>query len=212
MKACIVQQDKTIKVEERPIPSNLKGKDVLFKILAVGESKSPPYVHVCCSSEQADQSCLALQPSQQTPRKPMTIGQTYYLQADHGWTLHSDWKHLAFFSPPGAALGCDFVGQIVELGPDAPQELKGTVRLGFVRGGIKDTNGAFAEYIKQEWDVTAEVPSNITPAQAATAPIPLFTAMQALYLRLGIPYPDQDNSKVKGKWILIWSGSTSVGQ
>jgi len=31
-------------------------------------------------------------------------------------------------------------------------------------------------------------------------------------LRLGLPRPDQDNSKVTGKWILIWSGSTAVGQ
>lgn len=115
-----------------------------------------------------------------------------------------------------------------------PKEVKGTVRLGFVRGGKSKTVGAFAEYIKQEYDLTAEVPKNITPAQAASAPIPceymhsysttasvvltfasvntVFTACQALYLRLGIPRPGQDNTSVAGKWILVWSGSTAVGQ
>jgi NADPH:quinone reductase-like Zn-dependent oxidoreductase len=53
-----------------------------------------------------------------------------------------------------------------------PKEVKGSIRFGFVRGGKSETNGAFAEYIKQEWDITAEVPKNVTPAQAASAPIP----------------------------------------
>lgn len=43
-------------------------------------------------------------------------------------------------------------------------------------------------------------------------PQTVFTAAQAFYLRLGLPRPDQDNSKVAGKWILVWSGSTAVGQ
>jgi len=111
--------------------------------------------------------------------------------------------------------------------------VKGSIRLGFVRGGKSKTIGAFSEYIKQEYDLTAEVPKNITPAQAASAPIPcmwqnvgialvgysltamlfaVFTACQALYLRLGLPLPGQDTSSVAGKWMLVWSGSTAVGQ
>lgn len=149
--------------------------------------------------------------------------------------INSDWKHVAFkLADPDAISGCDFVGQAVEIGSEVPKEVQGTIRLGFVRGGKNKTNGAFAEYVKQEYDITAEVPKNITPAQAASAPIPCtclntmaihlistnpsimsstdYTACQALHLRLGIPRPGQDTSSVAGKWILIWSGSTAVGQ
>lgn len=85
----------------------------------------------------------------------------------------SDWKHVAFkLADPDCISGCDFVGQAVEIGSDVPKEVKGSVRLGFVRGGKSKTIGAFSEYIKQEYDLTAEVPKNITPAQAASAPIP----------------------------------------
>lgn len=40
----------------------------------------------------------------------------------------------------------------------------------------------------------------------------LCLAVQAYYLRIGLPKPDEDTSKVAGKWLLVWSGSTSVGQ
>lgn len=125
----------------------------------------------------------------------------------------TDWKHVAFkLADVNSILGCDFVGEAIDIGSDVPKDVKGTVRFGFVRGGKSQTNGAFAEYIKQEYDLTTEVPKNVTPAQAASAPIPFYTACQAFYLRLGLPRPAQDNSKVAGKWILIWSGSTAVGQ
>lgn len=85
----------------------------------------------------------------------------------------SDWKHVAFkLGDADAISGCDYVGQAIEVGSDVPKDVKGTIRLGFVRGGKSKTIGAFAEYIKQEYDLTAEVPKNVTPAQAASAPIP----------------------------------------
>lgn len=87
--------------------------------------------------------------------------------------IYSDWKHVAFkLADVDAITGCDFVGQVVEIGSEVPQDVKGSIRLGFVRGGKNTTNGAFAEYVKQEYDITAEVPKNVTPAQAASAPIP----------------------------------------
>lgn len=125
----------------------------------------------------------------------------------------TDWKHVAFgLAQPGNILGCDFVGVAEELGSDVPKEVKGQLRGGFVRGGMNKENAAYAEYIKSAWDVTFQVPSNVSAQQAASAPIPLLTACQAFYLRLRLPFPDADNSAVKGKWILIWSGSTAVGQ
>jgi NADPH:quinone reductase-like Zn-dependent oxidoreductase len=98
----------------------------------------------------------------------------------------SDWKHVAFkLADPDCISGCDYVGQAIEIGSEVPKEVKGSVRLGFVRGGKSKTIGAFSEYIKQEYDLTAEVPKNISPAQAASAPIPcMWQCMRSLYMHL----------------------------
>jgi len=126
----------------------------------------------------------------------------------------TDWKHAAFISQPGDLIGCDFVGQVVAMGATVPksQVKQGELRWGFVRGGVTKDVGAFAEYVSTEWDLTSVV-SGITPAQAASLPIPLVTAIQALYLHLKLPEPfPQPSPEVKDRWILIWSGATSVGQ
>ncbi|KZO99168.1 NAD(P)-binding protein [Calocera viscosa TUFC12733] len=126
----------------------------------------------------------------------------------------SDWKHATYISQPGDIIGCDFVGKVVAMGANVPKsEVKqGEVRWGFVRGGVSKDVGAFAEYVAIEWDLTSLV-AGITPAQAASLPIPLVTAIQALYLYLRLPQPfPQPSPDVKNKWILIWSGATSVGQ
>lgn len=60
-----------------------------------------------------------------------------------------------------------------------------------------------SRYLAVEWDLSSVVPKNVTPEEAASIPIPLMTAVQALHLRLGIPEPPQ---KSNGEWILIWSG------
>lgn len=54
-----------------------------------------------------------------------------------------------------------------------------------------------------DWDLTSIVPSNISADEAASIPIPFMTAVQSLYLRLGLPEPP---AKLNGEWILIWSG------
>lgn len=124
----------------------------------------------------------------------------------------SDWKHLGG-AKPGFILGCDFVGVAHELGSEVPEEVKGQLRAGFVRGGTNPDNGAFAEYVKQAWDVTWVVPKNVSPQEAASAPIPLLTACQAMYLRQGLKRPiDGPDPANKDKWYLVWSGATSVGQ
>lgn len=40
MKAVVVQEGKTTKIEERPVPSNLKANEVLFKVITVAQSKA----------------------------------------------------------------------------------------------------------------------------------------------------------------------------
>lgn len=53
----------------------------------------------------------------------------------------------------------------------------------------------------------------MTDEQAATTPIPFFTAVQLLYIKLGVPEPPVDGSAAPstGRWIYVHSGATSVG-
>jgi len=124
----------------------------------------------------------------------------------------TDYKHADSLSKPGDYLGCDFVGEVVELGSDVPRDQvkTGEIRWNFTRGGV-GKKGAFAEYITTDWDLASVVPPNVTPQQAASFPIPLMTAVQAFYLssRLGLPEPLVKNPS--NEWILIWSGATAVG-
>jgi NADPH:quinone reductase-like Zn-dependent oxidoreductase len=142
-------------------------------------------------------------------------------------------------------MGCDFVGQVVSAGQQVPgwesssysgasepaQDndvvRPGQLRWGFFRGGFVSPStgvqkGAFAEYVTIAWDLTGIVPDNLSPAQAASIPIPFGTAVgvsrnymicgnndrdyqvQALFYRLKLPqYPSKSD---KSEWILIWSG------
>jgi len=181
MHAAVLQQDRKVKVEQRPIP--VPGpKEILLKVVAVGQNPT-------------------------------------------------DWKHAELITKPGQTMGCDFVGTVHSFGSEVPSVpdsapapiptkdtdvvQKGQLRYGFVRGGYTSPHtgiakGAFAEYIAVEWDLTGLVPENVSSEQAASIPIPYATAIQALYVRLKFPqYPAKSE---RGEWILIWSGSTAVGQ
>jgi len=176
MRAVVLQEDRTVKVAQKPIPTP-GPTEVLLKVVAVGQNPT-------------------------------------------------DWKHAEKISKPGYIMGCDFVGEVVSAGAQVPQQESskgssldavhtGQLRWGFIRGGFispkTDTQkGAFAEYVTVDWDLTGPVPKNIKAEQAASIPIPFATAVQAFYYRLKLPeYPAKSN---KGEWILIWSGSTAVGQ
>jgi len=181
MRAVVLQEDRKVKVEHRPIP--VPGpKEALLKVVAVGQNPT-------------------------------------------------DWKHAATMTQPGLIMGCDFVGTVESWGAEVPHVAKsdpppkpskdedavqkGQLRYGFVRGGYTSPHtgvakGAFAEYIAVDWDLTGLVPENVTAEQAASIPIPYATAVQALFMRLKLPqYPAKSEN---GEWILIWSGSTAVGQ
>jgi len=59
------------------------------------------------------------------------------------------------------------------------------------------------------------LPESMSFEDAATIPIPFFTAVQALFGRLKLTEPTPDQSlplKSNGEWLLVWSGASSVGQ
>jgi NADPH:quinone reductase-like Zn-dependent oxidoreductase len=116
----------------------------------------------------------------------------------------------------GVRSGCDFAGEVAALGPDVPKGAwsDGDRVGGFVAGGMSETNGAYADFVLVPYDHLFRIPSKLSFAAAASIPIPAYTAVQALYLRLGLPEPDVETATraTEGPWLLVWSASTAVGQ
>lgn len=104
------------------------------------------------------------------------------------------------------------MGTVTELGSKVPKSYLHSRRGFFTKGSVSSTHGAFAEYVAVAYDLTFEIPSSVTDAEAATLPIPFFTAVLALFhpKKLGLIEPPGP-PKEKDEWILIWSGSTAVG-
>ncbi|SCZ90503.1 BZ3500_MvSof-1268-A1-R1_Chr1-3g02029 [Microbotryum saponariae] len=126
------------------------------------------------------------------------------------------WKHRDFVSPPGAGLGCDFSGRVVQLGQGVHNVKEGDRVAGFIHGGKDEKHGSFAgqfkasEYLKTEATLVWKVPDSVDAEEAAAlGGIAPHTAFQALNLRLGIPQPSKPISTSES--LLVWGGSTSVG-
>ena len=65
----------------------------------------------------------------------------------HAYVCCSSLQHLVGLAKPGTILGCDFVGEVVKLGSEVPasEVEEGQLRWAFMRGGMSDERGAFAE-------------------------------------------------------------------
>lgn len=132
----------------------------------------------------------------------------------------TDYKHIDVISPPYSIIGCDFAGEVVEVGKDALGGWKEGDRVaGAVHGGLYQDRGAFAEYLKIDGDLAWKIPAEVSDEQATTYGVSASTAMLALNLHLGLPRPGQVNSTQNQNTstsnvpptILIYAGSTSVG-
>ncbi|KAK0544960.1 Zinc-binding oxidoreductase alcohol dehydrogenase [Tilletia horrida] len=133
----------------------------------------------------------------------------------------TDWKHIEFIAPPGKVVGCDFTGTIVSLPESSKAPYKnlqvGDRVAGYVHGSFTE-HGSFAEYITLEPELLIKVPDNVSSEVAASAGIGGCTAAQALFapdrLALKLPEPADSLPPIDSSLppVLIWSGSTSVGQ
>ena len=148
----------------------------------------------------------------------------------------TDWKHRDFLAPPGSWLGCDFAGTVEKVGSGVDNVRVGDRVAAFVHGGQWEGEGSFAEYVKAQAGLVWRVPDNLSDEEAAAAggigpctlvrPAleenpeisnltfspecpPAGTAIQALYMRLGLNLPNSPSKD--GEPILVWGGSTSVG-
>lgn len=126
-----------------------------------------------------------------------------------------DFKHIDFMAPNKSIIGCDYAGEVVEVGKDKTSSWKVGDRVaGFVHGGQYPDIGSFAEYLKVDADLAWKIPDKITNAEATTYGIPAVTAMLAL-ARLGVPFEDiimgRKSRSTEESQILIYSGGSNVG-
>lgn len=129
----------------------------------------------------------------------------------------TDYKHIDAISPPGCIVGCDFVGEVSEVGPNPAKPWKVGDRVaGAVHGGLYPDRGSYAEFLKTDSDIVWGVPDEINDAAATTYGVSALTAMTALNARLGLPWLDEQSEPVQdsagaARIIFVYAGSTSAG-
>jgi len=126
----------------------------------------------------------------------------------------TDWKHVWHVANKDTIVGCDFSGTIVQVGAEVPSNVEiDTHVAGFVQGSHWKDRGAFAEYLKTDWDLVWTVPpGTLSHEEAAAMNVGSWTAVQAMYhpTRLGLVEPPEKVDTPE--WVFIYGGSTSVGQ
>ncbi|KAB8204626.1 zinc-binding dehydrogenase family oxidoreductase [Aspergillus parasiticus] len=88
----------------------------------------------------------------------------------------------------GTVLGCDFVGEVVQIG----------VGGALIWGGETKGLGAYSEYCLTDQRIAFKVPTALSREDASTIPLTAATAWLALFSQIGTS-------------VLVWGGSTSVG-
>ena len=120
MRVVVVQKDKTVKVEDHPAPKP-QDNEILFVTLTCLLLSSP------ADSWLVSDDSLKVLCAGQNP---------------------ADYMGVEGIAKPGDWVGCDFVGEVVELGSAVPKDQvkKGEVRWGFIRGAV-GKKGAFSEQV-----------------------------------------------------------------
>ncbi|KAF5004135.1 hypothetical protein FDECE_9349 [Fusarium decemcellulare] len=123
-------------------------------------------------------------------------------------------------------LGSDFSGEVVQVGKelaslDDPRAQVGARVSGFLQGAnsVNDRTGAFAEYLAIDYDLTWNIPSNISFEEAAGVSLAGVTAAQGVFERLQLPSPFSETegfSKLNIREdepinVFIYGASSSVG-
>ncbi|KAJ8111359.1 hypothetical protein ONZ43_g5642 [Nemania bipapillata] len=123
----------------------------------------------------------------------------------------ADWRHIDFYSSPGALLGFDYSGIVEETGKDVTRFAKGDRVCGLAHGGNARQNeeGAFAEYIIVIDHAQIHIPKNLSFQEAATLGVGLNTAGLSLYQYLKLKTPSEPVSELVS--VLVYGGSTATG-
>ncbi|RBR07274.1 uncharacterized protein FIESC28_10773 [Fusarium coffeatum] len=109
----------------------------------------------------------------------------------------------------GAVLGCDFAGTVVEAHPSVTKLQTDDSIAGFIWGGEIKGLGAYSTYTIADERLSFKIPTNTSPAQAASVPLAANTAWLALFSDDSLAYRcDRATEKAP---LLIWGGNTTVG-
>jgi len=120
----------------------------------------------------------------------------------------TDWKAVAMV-PPGRVIGCDFAGEVYD--NNRSHWKNGQRVAGFVQGTAVDPpRGAFAEYLAIEASLVFPVPESVSNQDAAVLPLPIATAIQAMFQRLNMPEPSKPAKSTFP--FLVNGGTSSVGK
>ncbi|KAJ9662189.1 hypothetical protein H2198_001540 [Neophaeococcomyces mojaviensis] len=107
----------------------------------------------------------------------------------------------------GAVYGCDYVGRVVEIGENVSKLKVGDTVVALIWGGEKKGLGAYTHYTLADESIAFKIPSSLDPASASTIPLAVTTAWLALFSKTCL-----DMERDKPQSVLIWGGSSSVGQ
>lgn len=82
-----------------------------------------------------------------------------------------------WWTKPGTCIGCDFAGEVVQVGPNLKTNIKvGDKVASTTRGGISSERGAFTEYAKTFADLVFVIPEGTwSIEEASTIGIPFVT-------------------------------------
>ncbi|KAH6691459.1 chaperonin 10-like protein [Plectosphaerella plurivora] len=128
----------------------------------------------------------------------------------------TDYKHIDVLSPPGSIIGCDYAGEVVQVGSGVPSGWSVGDRVaGVVHGGLYPDRGAFAEFAKVDAELAWKIPEGVSDTDATTFGVSAITAMQALCLRHGLVFPGEAPPALPAGQekpvVFIYAGSTSAG-
>ncbi|BGP12135.1 hypothetical protein JCM10213_004700 [Rhodosporidiobolus nylandii] len=131
-----------------------------------------------------------------------------------------DWKiqdYDFFVKQYPFILGTDVAGEVLEVGEGVTHVKKGDRVLGHSQALAtgEPKHSAFQNYAVIHAAAVTPLPSSISFEDATVLPLALSTAAAGLYqsthLALPLPKADAPNPEGKGKSLLVWGGSSSVG-
>ncbi|KAI1823640.1 GroES-like protein [Xylaria intraflava] len=126
----------------------------------------------------------------------------------------TDWKsiHGAEKIHIGSRSGCDYAGEVAEVGPGLAKDVKKGDRISGMTFGANPNvteSGAFGGYTLAKPHMSLKTPAGISDEEAATLGVAVITVGQGLYQSLQLPLPNKPASTPFP--ILIYGGSTGMG-
>ncbi|KEF58096.1 uncharacterized protein A1O9_06019 [Exophiala aquamarina CBS 119918] len=150
-------------------------------------------------------------PDQSNPASDEVVIKVEYVAINPSEWKMQDFNYLPLQFPH--VLGSDVAGIVVKTG-DAVTRFKDGDRvighcLGLMFGGAR--HGGFQHYTTCREIVVAKVPDSVPLESAVVLPLGLSTSITGLFEILKLDLPTSSNAEKKGKTVLIWGGSSSMG-